>query len=81
MGYNQFFEELEKLKQLSENDIENEVIKLTGKYLPNSNSKIPEISLNSPLGRTIYGKKVNSKCEYKVNSNMISATIIRKIIV
>lgn len=53
------------------NDIEEEQILLTGNYLPVDN----EITLNSPLGKTIYKQKNNSKLEYKVNDNIIKIEI------
>lgn len=54
-----------------DNDIEEEQILLTGNYLPVDN----EITLNSPLGKTIYKQKNNSKLEYKVNDNIIKIEI------
>lgn len=58
-------------------DVEEEVFKLTGKYIPNSD--IGEISLNSPLGKAIYKKKIGSKVSYIVNEKKIEVEILRKV--
>lgn len=60
------------------NDDEIEIVKLTGKYIPNEND-INEISLNSPLGRAIYKKKIGTINEYEVNDKIIRVEIIKKI--
>jgi len=59
----------------NENDIDNEIIKLTGKYIPDRDG---EITLNSPLGRSIYKKSVGSINEYKVNDKIIKVQIVQK---
>lgn len=64
----------------SEEDIEEYMIKLTGKYLPNTNNKIKEISLNSPIGKSIYLKDINdNNIYYYVNDKKIDIKIIRRI--
>ena len=40
-------------------DIEEYTVKLTGKYMIDNNAKIKEVSLNSPIGRSIYLKNIN----------------------
>ena len=54
-------------------------IKLTGKYMIDNNAKIKEVSLNSPIGRSIYLKNINDDdiCYY-VNDKKISIKIIRR---
>lgn len=59
----------------NKDDIETEIIKLTGKYIPNSDM---EISLNSPLGKAIFKKKIGSVNKYKVNNDVIEVKIIKK---
>ena len=58
-------------------DIEEYTIKLTGKYMIDNNAKIKEISLNSPIGRSIYLKSINDYdiCFY-VNDKKIGIKII-----
>lgn len=64
----------------TEEDIEEYTIKLTGKYLPNTNNKIKEISLNSPIGRSIYLKDISdNNIYYYVNDKKINIKIIRRI--
>lgn len=60
-------------------DIEEYTIKLTGKYMINNDTKIKEVSLNSPIGRSIYLKSINDNdiCYY-VNDKKISIKIIRR---
>ena len=53
-------------------DIEEYTVKLTGKYMIDNNAKIKEVSLNSPIGRSIYLKNINDK--------KISIKIINKIL-
>lgn len=55
-----------------DNDYDIDNIKLTGKYIPNNN----ETTLNSPLGKTIYNRKINDKLEYKVNDKIIKIEIL-----
>ena len=60
-------------------DIEEYTIKLTGKYMIDNNAKIKEVSLNSPIGRSIYLKSINDNdiCYY-VNDKRIDIKIIKK---
>ena len=59
-------------------DIEEYTIKLTGKYMIDNNAKIKEVSLNSPIGRSIYLKNINDDIGYYVNDKKISIKIIKK---
>ena len=62
-------------------DIEEYTIKLTGKYMIDNNAKIKEVSLNSPIGRSIYLKNINDNdILYYVNDKKISIKIINKIL-
>lgn len=62
-------------------DIEEYTIKLTGKYMIDNNAKIKEVSLNSPIGRSIYLKNINDNdIGYYVNDKKISIKIINKIL-
>ena len=61
-------------------DIEEYTIKLTGKYMIDNNAKIKEISLNSPIGRSIYLKNINDDdIGYYVNDKKIGIKIIKRI--
>ena len=63
-----------------EDDIEEYTLKLTGKYLPNGENNIEEISLNSPIGKAIYLKKVSDEDIYfLLNNKKIKIDIIKKI--
>lgn len=60
-------------------DIEEYTIKLTGKYMIDNDAKIKEVSLNSPIGRSIYLKNINDDdIGYYVNDKKISIKIIRR---
>ena len=64
----------------SEDDIEEITIKLTGNFIPSTDSNIQEITLNSPLGQALYLKDINDKhINYTVNNNKIKIEIIEKI--
>jgi len=66
--------------ELKFDDIEEYTIKLTGKYMIDNNAKIKEVSLNSPIGRSIYLKSINDNdiCYY-VNDKKIGIKIIKRI--
>lgn len=65
-NYSKFEEEIEK-------------IKLTGNYILNTTSDINEISLNSPLGKSLYKSKVGSTITYCVDGKEFSVMILSKI--
>ena len=61
-----------------DNTQDKELFKLIAANTPNMNSDIPEVSLNSPLGRAVYQKKIGEKNYYIVNKNRIDITITGK---
>lgn len=63
----------------SDTDVERETIKLTGKYIPDTDNDINEISLNSPLGMSLYKSKVGSAVNYLVGENEFTVSILSKI--
>ena len=63
----------------TDTDIEKETIKLTGKYIPNTDNDISEISLNSPLGKSLYKSKIGSTVNYLVGVNKFTVSILSKI--
>lgn len=63
----------------TDTDIEKETIKLTGKYIPNTDNDISEISLNSPLGMSLYKSKIGSTVNYLVGANKFTVSILSKI--
>lgn len=62
----------------SNGDIEHEVVKLTGNYIPNTTDESNEISLNSPLGRTLYKAQIGTSKSYYVGNSKIFITILEK---
>ncbi len=60
-----------------EDDREEMILKLVGGE-GDLKCEIPEISINSPLGKAIYGKKVLDKTFYTVNENIFHVFIKRK---
>ena len=62
---------------LSENDSNDMTIKLVGGF-GDMRAEIPEISVESPLGSSIHGKKVNDRVSYKVNDRVFSVLIKSK---
>lgn len=61
-------------------DSEIMIVKLTGKYLPSTNSEIQEVTLNSPIGKAIYMKKLDDRnIHYMVNDNKIEIKVIDKL--
>lgn len=61
-----------------EDEKEEYTIKLTGKYLPNTDSFTHEISLNSPIGKCIYLKSIYDNICYYVNDKRIDIKVIKK---
>lgn len=61
---------------LFDKEQEIEVYKLTGGINSNMDNEIPKISINSPLGKAIYNKKVNNIFEYEVDGIKIIGKII-----
>ena len=62
----------------AEDDIEVFEVKLTGKYLPDSESSIQEISLNSQMGRALYLKNVHNKILYKIHDEEVEIKVLEK---
>lgn len=61
-------------------DSEITIIRLTGKYLPDTNANIQEISLNSPIGRAIYMKNIyDENIYYMINNKKIEIKVIEKL--
>ena len=60
----------------SDDDIETEVITLTGNYIPNTTN---EISLNSPLGKALFKAKIGTSTSYFVGNSEIFITILEKL--
>lgn len=54
-----------------------ESIKLTGKYKPNIEETIMEVTLNSPLGQAIYHKKLLDNTNYVVKDKIINIKILK----
>lgn len=52
--------------------------KLIASGMPNFGAEIFEISINSPLGKAVYQKKVGDKASYTVNDTTFDVTIIKK---
>lgn len=56
-----------------------EIIKLTGNWKLKEYDEIQEVTLNSPIGKNIYGKDIKDIIEYSVNEKKIIVKIIEKI--
>ena len=63
----------------SDDDIETEVITLTGNYIPNTTNEINEISLNSPLGKALFKAKIGTSTSYFVGNSEIFITVLEKL--
>lgn len=56
-----------------------EIIKLTGNWKSREYDKFQEVTLNSPIGKNIYGKAIKDIIEYSVNEKKIIVKVIEKI--
>jgi transcription elongation GreA/GreB family factor len=54
--------------------------KLTGNWKSKDYNDYQEVTLNSPLGKSIYKKGLNCRVEYSVNEKTIVVNILRKIV-
>ena len=59
-------------------DIEVFEIRLTGKYLPDLESSIQEISLNSQMGKALYLKNIHNKITYKIHGEEVEIKVLEK---
>lgn len=64
----------------SADDFEEEIFKLVG-GAPNFDlsAEIREVSINSPLGNSIYKKKIGDNCSYSVNNRQFTVIIKEKL--
>lgn len=62
----------------SSNDMKEVTFKLVGASR-DFNAKIQEISINSPLGKAIYKKKIGDTCSYSVNNSNFSVLLKQKL--
>ena len=63
----------------SDDDIETEVITLTGNYIPNTTNEKKEISLNSPLGKALFKAEIGTTKSYFVGNSEIIVSILEKL--
>ena len=59
----------------SEDDVEECMFKLVASNTPDTNASIPEITINSPLGKAVYLQEVGYLGNYSVEGNEISFLI------
>lgn len=57
-------------------DSEDFTFKLVGSHAPAYDGEVREISVNSPLGKSVYQKRVGTNSEYEVNSKKIGISIL-----
>ena len=62
----------------SEDEIEDLTFKLVGFPTPKTDDLIKEVSVNSPLGKAVYQKKVGDNFKYEVRGNIITVSILEK---
>ncbi len=57
-------------------ELETEIYKITGNTVSNFRLDQMEITLNSPLGKSVFHKKINDSFSYQVDNKKISGKII-----
>ena len=55
------------------------LVKITGNYLSNVDVEPMEITLNSPIGNSIYHKRIKDKVKATINNEEVDITIIEKV--
>ena len=63
----------------SKDDVEEMTIKLVSALGLSDGNFAREVSINSPLGKAIFGKSVGDNSSYKVNDNVIKVLIKQKL--
>ena len=63
----------------SESDFDTETVILTGKYIPDMNLEIDEITLNSPIGKAIYKQKIGDVINFTINDSEAKVRVIEKL--
>ena len=63
----------------SEDDREEELFKLVA-TVPNFDSEIKEVSINSPIGNAMYHKKIGEMATYKVQDRTFTLQIKEKVV-
>ena len=61
-----------------EDDCQDVIVRLVGK-MPDIGAEINQVSINSPMGKAIYGKPVGSTNTYRVGNNTFQVTIEEKL--
>ena len=61
-----------------EDDQEEMIVRLVGSASAQVTDGIREVSINSPLGTSIYGKQIGEKTFYKVKDGVINVDILEK---
>lgn len=59
-------------------NIEKDVVLLTGNYQPDLFGKFQEITINSPIGNSIFKKKIGSIVKCTINGKEVSIKILKK---
>ena len=54
------------------------IFKLVGSNTPDIRTEIPQISLNSPMGKSVYGKRSGDVTSYQVNNFIVNVRINNK---
>ena len=62
----------------SADDVEEYTFKIVSNATPNIHTEIPEVTINSPLGSSVYRKEVGSTVNYELNGEQIMVNIISK---
>jgi len=62
----------------ADEDVEEYDVLLTGNYFPDSLSDVTEITLNSPIGKAIYLKKVQDDIRVMINNNEVVIKVVKK---
>lgn len=67
-----------KISMLFETEEEEMIVKLVATPDADFEAEIPEVSINSPLGASIYGKMIGSEASYIVDGTESKITVINK---
>lgn len=68
-----------KIKYPDEDEAEEVILKLVANKNKNTNEEFIEVSINSPLGTSIYEKTIGEEVKYYLNNEEVIVNIIKKL--
>lgn len=62
----------------SDMTIDRYIMHLTGLYISDIDSEIPDVSINTPIGRAVYGKEIGVKVDTNLPNSRVTVEVLAK---